>query len=101
MAKQSGEGKKEKKVKRPTAEKRVLQSEKRRLRNKAFRSSIRTAVKRFDEALTEKDPENIKKELSAVYSIMDKAVKRSVYNSNKAARTKARFTVRASSMLAS
>lgn len=83
------------KVKRPTPLKRDIQSEKRRLRNKAFKSSVRTAIRQFDETLPKGDVADIKKNLDAIYSIMDKGVKRGVFKLNKASRTKARLAARA------
>ena len=85
----------EKKKKRPTAEKRVLQSEKKRLRNRACRGTINTGVRSFEDALKKGDKEEIKLQLSAVYSLMDKATKKGVFKQNKADRTKARLTARA------
>ena len=84
-----------KKVRRPQAEKRAIQSEKRRLINKDFKSSVRTAVRKFEEGLTKGDAALTKENLNEVYSLMDKAVKRGVYKLNKASRTKARLTAKA------
>lgn len=84
-----------KKEKRPSAQKRDIQHEKRRLRNKSFKSSVRTVVRSFEESLVKKDAEAITTSLSEVYSAMDKGVKKGVYTVNKAARTKARLTARA------
>lgn len=83
------------KAKRPTPLKRDLQNEKRRLRNKAFKSSVRTSVRHFDEAVTKGDAALIKEQLDLVYSIMDKGVQRGVYKLNKASRTKSRLAARA------
>jgi small subunit ribosomal protein S20 len=80
----------EKKVKRPTALKRDLQNEKRRLINKSFKSVVRTTLRDFDETLSTKDKEKIQSSLNEVFSILDKGVKRGVFKVNKAARTKAR-----------
>lgn len=95
MAKEAA---KEKKVKRPTAIKRDLQSEKRRLRNKTFKSSVRTAIRKFEESLTKEDPAAIKESLNSVYSLMDKGVKHGVFKVNKAGRTKARLTAHAAAV---
>lgn len=89
------EAKKEKKEKRPTPLKRDIQNEKRRLRNKSFKSSVRSAIRNFEEALPKGDAAAIKENLSNVYSMMDKGVKRGIYKLNKASRTKARLTARA------
>lgn len=83
------------KEKRPTPLKRDLQNEKRRLRNKSFKSSVRTAIRHFDEAAQKKDEKLIKEQLDAIYSLMDKGVKRGVYKLNKASRTKSRLAARA------
>ncbi|HEV8052518.1 MAG TPA: 30S ribosomal protein S20 [Parachlamydiaceae bacterium] len=83
------------KPRRPTPLKRDLQNEKRRLLNKSFKSTVRTSVRAFDEALAKGDAALIKQQLDAVYSMMDKGVKRGVYKLNKASRTKARLAVRA------
>ena len=84
------EEKKNKKTKRPTALKRDIQNEKRRMINKSFKTGVRTAMRTFEEALKSKDREAINKSLNGVYSVMDKGAKRGVYKTNKAARIKAR-----------
>lgn len=83
-----------KKVKRPTALKRDIQNEKRRLRNKAFKSQVRTAIRQFEEILSKGEPEAVKEKLNTVYSLMDKGVKKGVFKINKASRTKSRLTAR-------
>lgn len=93
MAKKEAE--KTTKARRPSPLKRDLQSEKRRLRNKSFKSSVRTAIRRFDETLTQGNGAQIQEQLNAVYSIMDKGVKTGVFKLNKASRTKARLAARA------
>lgn len=86
---------KEKKVKRPTAQKRDIQNQKRRYRNSTFKSSVRTAIRKFEESLTKGDPSATKESLKEVYSLMDKGVKNGVFKINKAARTKSRLTAHA------
>lgn len=83
-----------KKVKRPTALKRDIQSKKRRLNNKTFKSSVRTAIRKFEGALTQSDAGITKEALNDVYSLMDKGVKKGVFKINKASRTKSRLTAR-------
>ena len=83
------------KVKRPTPLKRDLQNEKRRLRNKSFKSGVRTAIRSFDETLSKGDSAAIRQKLDEVYSLMDKGVKRGIFKLNKASRTKARLAARA------
>ncbi|NMA54729.1 MAG: 30S ribosomal protein S20 [Firmicutes bacterium] len=75
-----------------SARKRALTSEKRRLRNSMLKSRIRTAVRRFHEALAADNPEQIKQRLSSAFSIIDKAVVKGVIHKNKAARHKAQLS---------
>jgi small subunit ribosomal protein S20 len=89
------EAEKKAKAKRPTPQKRDLQSERRRLRNKSFKASVRTAIRSLEEILPQGDEKLIQQRLNEVYSIMDKGVKRGVFKLNKASRTKARVAARA------
>ena len=82
--------KKKTKARTPSAAKRELQNEKRRILNKAFRSKVSTAVK----ALTEAGSDLVKEKLNTVYSMMDKGVKKGVFTQNKADRFKSRITKR-------
>ena|ERR1700733_2162009 len=93
MAKE--EKKAEAKVKRPSAQKRVLQSEKHRLRNKSFKSNVRSVVRKFHESLDKNNPTEAKHLLKEVYSLMDKGVKNGIFKLNKANRTKSRLTAHA------
>jgi len=90
------EEKKEKaKVKRPTALKRDMQSEKRRLRNRSYKSQVRTAIRTFEESLPKGDDKVIAEQLRNVSSLMDKGVQKGIFKLNKASRTKSRLTARA------
>lgn len=85
-----------KKTKRPTALKRDIRNDKRRVINKNFKSRVRTAQRRFDDAVKQRKESPVVQELlSQVFSLMDKGVKRGIFKRNKADRTKARFTARA------
>jgi len=79
------------KIKRPTALKRDLQNEKRRLRHKAFKSKVRTACRLLQEALDSKNQENARLSLNQVYSLMDKGIKHGVFKTNKVNRIKSRY----------
>lgn len=93
----ANEKKEEKKTKKPSALKRDLQNEKRRQRNRSYRASVLTSIRTLDSALAQKEaPESIKTKLNAIYSLMDKGVKRGVYKRQKAARTKSRLAARCS-----
>ncbi len=81
-----------KKTKRPSALKRHIQSEKRRLRNKNFKSKIATSIKALEKSI--KTAEDAGK-LQEVYSLADKGVKKGIFKANKAARIKSRMTKKA------
>ncbi len=90
------EEKKEKgKTKKPTALKRDEQSIARNLRNRSFKSKVSTAVRSFEDVISKKDSSSIKAKLDAVYSLMDKGVKKGIYKLNKANRVKSRLSARA------
>ena len=78
----------QKKAKRPTAEKRIIQSEKRNLRNKVLKSRVRTSIRALDAAVSAKEVPQAVESLKQVYSLIDKGVKIGIYKKNKAARTK-------------
>lgn len=84
-----------KKVKRPTALKRDLQNEKRRLRNKIYKSRVRTAIRSLEEAIGKGDKAETQVKLNETYSLLDKCVKGGVFKLNKASRTKSRLAARA------
>lgn len=90
MAKQEA-----KKTKRPTALKRDLQNEKRRLRNKVYKSRVRTAIRSFQDSVEKGDAAATTDKLNEVYSILDKCVKTGVFKLNKVSRTKSRLAARA------
>jgi small subunit ribosomal protein S20 len=86
------EGKKNGKEKRPTALKRNLQSEKRRIANRSFKATVQTAIRGFKDSLSKKDQAAAKDQLQTVYSLMDKGVKSGIFKLNKASRTKSRLS---------
>ncbi len=68
-----------------SAKKRLRQSEKRRLRNKMYKTRIKTALKKLEEG-----EGDIKELLNEAYSAIDKAVKKGVIHRNKGARLKSK-----------
>ena len=86
--------KENKKEKRPTALKRDIQSEKRRLHNKQFRATVKTAIKALETSVKNNQQDEAKENLSKVFSLMDKGVKTGVFKQNKADRTKSRLTTK-------
>ena len=85
----------EKKTRRPTAQKRDIQSKRRNEQNRVYKSRVKTAVRHLDEAVKTGDSSVTKERLNEVYSLMDKGVKKGVLKANSASRTKSRLTQRA------
>ena len=81
-----------------SAEKRIKINERNRLRNRFYKSSVRTLIKVFFKDLEiykmSKSPdekEKLTKILSSVYSLIDKGTKKNVFHKNTAARKKAQL----------
>jgi small subunit ribosomal protein S20 len=78
--------------KRPTEKKRIIQSKKRQLRNKSFKSKTKTAIIDFKKSLKNKE-EGIKDKIKTVFSLMDKGVKKKIFKKNKANRIKSKMAL--------
>lgn len=76
-----------------SAKKRILIAEANRQRNVAFKSSIKTAVKRALELASGEDKEALNSAVSKVYQLCDKAVVKGILHKNTAARKKSRLTL--------
>ena len=74
--------------------KRNRQNEARRQRNKAARSSLKTRIKRFEDALSSGDHEAAREAYRHVMRAFDKAAAKGMIHKNKAAHTKARLAQR-------
>lgn len=81
-----------------SALKRIRVAERNRLRNKAYKSAVKTLTKRYHEAVAENEAspseessQLVQERLSAAYSKIDKAVKRGVLHKNAGARRKSRL----------
>ena len=78
--------------------KRNKQNEKARQRNKAVKSSLKTAVRNFREAADAGDAEQANEALRTAYVKLDKAVSKGVIHKNQAANRKSALAKRASSL---
>ncbi len=76
-----------------SAKKRVLTSEVNRLRNVAFKSTIKSAVKKVLELASGEDKDALTAALSKAYQLCDKAVSKGILHKNTAARKKSRLTL--------
>ena len=76
-----------------SAKKRVLIAEANRQRNVAFKTSIKTAVKKALALATEGDKDALNSAISNVYKLCDKAVSKGILHKNTAARKKSRLVL--------
>ncbi len=75
-----------------SAAKRSRQNVKRRLRNRALKSSFRTEIKKFTALITEKKLEDAQKMLPNIHKVIDKAHTKGVLPKNTASRNKSNIT---------
>ena len=81
-----------------SAKKRIKINERNRLRNRFYKSSVRTLTKAFLKNLdsykiskNSEDKEKAKKILNLIYSLIDKGTKKNIFHKNTAARKKAKL----------
>ena len=81
-----------------SAQKRIEINKRNRLRNKYYKTSVRTLIKLFFTNLElykiskdSKDKEQLNKILSSIYSLIDKGTKKNIFHKNMAARKKAKL----------
>jgi small subunit ribosomal protein S20 len=81
-----------------SAKKRIEINKRNRLQNRFYKSSVRTLIKNFFNDLeiykssqNPEDKEKAKKNLSSVYSLIDKGTKKNVFHKNAASRKKAKL----------
>ena len=78
-------------VKKSSAEKRHKQSEVRRLRNKAVKSSVRTSAKKFVTAVQAKNEADASEKLKLLVKELDTAAGKGIITKNAASRKKSRM----------
>jgi small subunit ribosomal protein S20 len=76
---------------KPSAAKRARQNEKRRERNRAAKSHMRTLIKRVERLIEAKDVEGVKKALPLALKALGKTAKRGVIHKRNAARKESRL----------
>lgn len=84
-----------------SAIKRARQSEKRRLRNRARKTRMKTAIKAVEAAMATKNPELVMEKLREAMSIIDKTASKGTIHKNKAARKISRLHQKVNKFLAS
>lgn len=82
-----------------SAEKRIDITKRNRLKNKYYKTSVRTLIKLFFKNLevykTSQNPDDkqkLKEILSSVYSMLDKGTKKNIFHKNNASRKKAKLS---------
>jgi small subunit ribosomal protein S20 len=80
--------------------KRNLQNEKRRLRNKSVKSSLKTAIRKFNEATVAGDADQATALMRDASRKLDKAVSKGVIHENQAANRKSAIAKRLQSLSA-
>ena len=78
--------------------KRIRTNEKARLRNKSIKSSLKTAVRRFREAVAAGEKDQALGELRVASRALDKAVSKGVIHRNQAANRKSAMARRANQL---
>ena len=74
-----------------SAKKRVLVSERQRLRNKSIRTQCKTSITKAEKILFSGDLEAVQEAVKAAVSTLDKAAVKGVIHKNNAARRKSRL----------
>ena len=81
-----------------SAKKRILVNKTKADRNKAIKSSVKTAIKKVYAAIDANDKEAAKTALAAATSALDKAAKKGVYHKNASARKVSRMSLAVNKM---
>ena len=81
-----------------SAKKRVRQTESRTLRNKGRRSAMRTAIRKFDEAVAAGDKAQAEAMFLSAQRLIDKAAKHNLLHANNAGNQKAKLARRLRAM---
>jgi small subunit ribosomal protein S20 len=81
--------------------KRNRQNEKRRMRNKSVKSSLKTAIRKYNEAVTAGDAEAAETLLREASRKLDKAVSKGVIHKNQAANRKSAIAARRAALTGS
>lgn len=75
-----------------SAKKRILVNASKAAQNKAFKTLLKTTIKKFDAAVASGDKAAAQVAYTDVVTMTDKAVTKGVMHKNKAARKKSQFT---------
>jgi small subunit ribosomal protein S20 len=83
-----------------SAKKRIRQNERARLRNKSYKSRMKTSIKRFLSILNQADPSEAMEAYKNVSMMIDRTASKGVIHKNAAARRKSRLFKKLKSLTA-
>jgi small subunit ribosomal protein S20 len=75
-----------------SAKKRLRQSLVRRGRNRAAKSTIKTAIKRLQASVQAKEFDAARTQFASIYKLLDQTASKGIIHVNKASRTKSRLS---------
>ncbi|MFA7559448.1 MAG: 30S ribosomal protein S20 [Sphaerochaeta sp.] len=81
-----------------SAEKRERQNQKRRLRNRSAKSTMKTAIKKFNEAVASGDIDRANTNLALSLKVIDSTASKGIIHKNTADRKKSRLQLRFNKM---
>ena len=85
-------------AKSKTVAKRARTSENNRIRNKAYKSRLKTSIKNYEVSLTSDNVDAVRENLLQVTSLIDKSVSKGVLHKNTAARKKSSLSKKFNSL---
>jgi small subunit ribosomal protein S20 len=85
-------------AKSKTVAKRAKTSENNRIRNKAYKSRLKTSIKNYEVSLTSDNVDAVRENLLQVTSLIDKSVSKGVLHKNTAARKKSSLSKKFNSL---
>ncbi len=74
-----------------SSKKRMVQNEKKRIRNREIRKRTKTSIKKLEALIQEKKSKEAKGSLPGVISLIDKARAKGIWRKNKASREKSKL----------
>jgi len=81
--------------------KRIRQDAKRRLRNQAWRTKIKTCIKKVEETIAQNNKDSIQAVLNEAIKVISKAASKGIIHKNTASRKISRLTKKANTVLIS
>ncbi len=84
-----------------SSKKRIRSNERKRLRNVRVKSTIKTEIKKVEQAISEGNVEVAKAQFSEMASVLDSAAAKGIIKKNTASRKKSRIAKRINAIIAS